>query len=163
MKNSFFWDVSPCVSCLNWHIGGKYRLHLQERKKQQLAITSKLKEKAEFVAVHCWHCHSVAQQLLDIKCLCNARFFFECNGSNLKNGNETTEKNTTLQPRSWKTQKWENMVKDSTVERAVSSAANPCVCEVAQNLQLLFLGEPSIDHTTQSPQILKLSKISMVM
>jgi hypothetical protein len=32
MKNSFFWDVAPCRSCLNRRFGGTYRHHLQGRK-----------------------------------------------------------------------------------------------------------------------------------
>jgi hypothetical protein len=32
MKNTVFWDVVPCSSCLNRHFGGTYRLHLQGRK-----------------------------------------------------------------------------------------------------------------------------------
>jgi hypothetical protein len=32
LKNSVFWDVAPCRSCVNWRFGGTYRLHLQGRK-----------------------------------------------------------------------------------------------------------------------------------
>jgi hypothetical protein len=32
MKNSVFWDVAPCRSCMNRRFGGTYRLHLQGRK-----------------------------------------------------------------------------------------------------------------------------------
>jgi hypothetical protein len=31
MKNSVFWDVAPCRSCVNRRFGGTYRLHLQGR------------------------------------------------------------------------------------------------------------------------------------
>jgi hypothetical protein len=31
-KNSVFWDVAPCSSCMNRCFGGTYRLHLQGRK-----------------------------------------------------------------------------------------------------------------------------------
>jgi hypothetical protein len=31
-NNAVFWDVAPCISCLNRRFGGKYRLHLQGRK-----------------------------------------------------------------------------------------------------------------------------------
>jgi hypothetical protein len=29
MKNSVFWDMAPCRSCVNRRFGGTYRLHLQ--------------------------------------------------------------------------------------------------------------------------------------
>jgi hypothetical protein len=32
MKNSVFWNVAPCRSCLNRCFGGTYRLHLQGKK-----------------------------------------------------------------------------------------------------------------------------------
>jgi hypothetical protein len=32
MKNSVFWDVAPCTSCVNRRFGGTYRLHLQDKK-----------------------------------------------------------------------------------------------------------------------------------
>jgi hypothetical protein len=32
MKNAVFWDVAPCISCVNRRLGGTYRLHLQGRK-----------------------------------------------------------------------------------------------------------------------------------
>jgi hypothetical protein len=32
MKNVVFWDVAPCISCVNRRFGGTYRLHLQDRK-----------------------------------------------------------------------------------------------------------------------------------
>jgi hypothetical protein len=32
LKNAVFWDVAPCRSCVNWHFGGTYCLHLQGRK-----------------------------------------------------------------------------------------------------------------------------------
>jgi hypothetical protein len=32
MKNVDSWDVAPCRSCVNRRFGGKYRLHLQNRK-----------------------------------------------------------------------------------------------------------------------------------
>jgi hypothetical protein len=35
MKNSVFWDVTPCCSCKKRHFGGMYRLHLQEEKHQR--------------------------------------------------------------------------------------------------------------------------------
>jgi hypothetical protein len=28
-KNAVFWDVTPCGSCKNRHLGGKYGLHHQ--------------------------------------------------------------------------------------------------------------------------------------
>jgi hypothetical protein len=31
-KDAVFWDVAPCRSCVNRRFGGKYRLHLQDRK-----------------------------------------------------------------------------------------------------------------------------------
>jgi hypothetical protein len=41
MKNAVFWDVTPCISCVNRRFGGKYRLHLQGRKiRQQGTIVS---------------------------------------------------------------------------------------------------------------------------
>jgi hypothetical protein len=30
-KNAVFWDVAPCISCVNRRFGGTYRLHLQVR------------------------------------------------------------------------------------------------------------------------------------
>jgi hypothetical protein len=32
MKNAVFWDVVPCISCVNRRFGGTYPLHLQDRK-----------------------------------------------------------------------------------------------------------------------------------
>jgi hypothetical protein len=32
LKNTVFWDVAPCRSCVNWRFGGMYHLHLQGRK-----------------------------------------------------------------------------------------------------------------------------------
>jgi hypothetical protein len=32
LKNAVFWDVAPCTSCMNWRLGGTFRLHLQGRK-----------------------------------------------------------------------------------------------------------------------------------
>jgi hypothetical protein len=32
MKNAIFWDVAPCISCVNRRFGVTYRLHLQGRK-----------------------------------------------------------------------------------------------------------------------------------
>jgi hypothetical protein len=32
MKNAVFWDVAPCIFCVNRRFGGTYRLHLQGRK-----------------------------------------------------------------------------------------------------------------------------------
>jgi hypothetical protein len=32
MKNAVFWDVTPCIYCVNRRFGGTYRLHLQGRK-----------------------------------------------------------------------------------------------------------------------------------
>jgi hypothetical protein len=32
MKNAVFCDVAPCISCVNRHLGGTYRLLLQGRK-----------------------------------------------------------------------------------------------------------------------------------
>jgi hypothetical protein len=32
MKNAVFWDVAPCISCVNRRFGGTYRLHFQGRK-----------------------------------------------------------------------------------------------------------------------------------
>jgi hypothetical protein len=32
MKNTVFWDVAPCSSCVNRRFGRTYRLHLQGRK-----------------------------------------------------------------------------------------------------------------------------------
>jgi hypothetical protein len=32
MKNAVFWDVALCRSCVNWRLGGTYRLRLQGRK-----------------------------------------------------------------------------------------------------------------------------------
>jgi hypothetical protein len=32
MKNTVFWDVVPCRSCVNRRFGGTYRLHLHGRK-----------------------------------------------------------------------------------------------------------------------------------
>jgi hypothetical protein len=32
LKNAVFWDVVPCISCVNRRFGGTYRLHLQGRK-----------------------------------------------------------------------------------------------------------------------------------
>jgi hypothetical protein len=31
-KNSVFWDIAPCRSCVNRRFGGTYRLHLQSRR-----------------------------------------------------------------------------------------------------------------------------------
>jgi hypothetical protein len=36
MKNSVFWDVAPCSSCVNRRFGGTYRLHLQVKKIRKL-------------------------------------------------------------------------------------------------------------------------------
>jgi hypothetical protein len=30
-KNAVFWDVAPCISCVNRRFGGRYRFHLQGR------------------------------------------------------------------------------------------------------------------------------------
>jgi hypothetical protein len=35
MKNTVFWDVALCRSCVNRRFGGTYRLHLQCRKIRQ--------------------------------------------------------------------------------------------------------------------------------
>jgi hypothetical protein len=32
MKNGFFWDVAPCISCMNRRFGGTCFLHLRGRK-----------------------------------------------------------------------------------------------------------------------------------
>jgi hypothetical protein len=32
MKNSVFWDVTPCRSCVSWSFRGTYPLHLQGRR-----------------------------------------------------------------------------------------------------------------------------------
>jgi hypothetical protein len=32
IKNTVFWDVTPCESCKNRRFGGKYRLHYQNDK-----------------------------------------------------------------------------------------------------------------------------------
>jgi hypothetical protein len=32
MKNAVLWDVAPCRYYVNRRFGGKYRLHLQDRK-----------------------------------------------------------------------------------------------------------------------------------
>jgi hypothetical protein len=32
MKNAVFWDVAPCISCVNRRFGGTYRFRLQVRK-----------------------------------------------------------------------------------------------------------------------------------
>jgi hypothetical protein len=32
MKNAIFWGVAQCRSCVNWHFGGTYCLHLQGKK-----------------------------------------------------------------------------------------------------------------------------------
>jgi hypothetical protein len=32
MKNTVFWEVEPCRSCVNRRFGGTYRLHLQGKK-----------------------------------------------------------------------------------------------------------------------------------
>jgi hypothetical protein len=32
MKNAIFWDVAPCISCVNRRFGGRYRLRVQARK-----------------------------------------------------------------------------------------------------------------------------------
>jgi hypothetical protein len=32
LKNTVFWDVAPCRSCVNRRFGGTYRLHRQGRK-----------------------------------------------------------------------------------------------------------------------------------
>jgi hypothetical protein len=29
MKDAVFWDMTPCGSCTNRHLGGTYRLHLK--------------------------------------------------------------------------------------------------------------------------------------
>jgi hypothetical protein len=36
MKNAVFWDVLPCIPCVNRHFGGIYYLHLQGRKTSEL-------------------------------------------------------------------------------------------------------------------------------
>jgi hypothetical protein len=30
MKNAVFWDVAPCISCVNRRFGGTYRLHYEQ-------------------------------------------------------------------------------------------------------------------------------------
>jgi hypothetical protein len=35
LKNTVFWDVALCSSCVNRRFGDKYRLHLQGRKIRQ--------------------------------------------------------------------------------------------------------------------------------
>jgi hypothetical protein len=35
MKNDVFWDVAPCMPCVNRRFGGTYRLHLHSRKIHQ--------------------------------------------------------------------------------------------------------------------------------
>jgi hypothetical protein len=47
MKNTVFWDVAPCRSCVNQRFGGTYRLHLQGKKnprvrnqRKQVAVCS---------------------------------------------------------------------------------------------------------------------------
>jgi hypothetical protein len=32
MKNAIFWDVEPCISCVNRRFEGTYHLHIQSRK-----------------------------------------------------------------------------------------------------------------------------------
>jgi hypothetical protein len=32
LKNAVFWDVAPCIYCINWRFGGTYHLHLQSTK-----------------------------------------------------------------------------------------------------------------------------------
>jgi hypothetical protein len=32
LKNTIFWDVALCRSCVNRRVGGTYRLHIQGRK-----------------------------------------------------------------------------------------------------------------------------------
>jgi hypothetical protein len=32
MKNAVFWDVAPCIYCVNRRFRGTYRLHIQGRK-----------------------------------------------------------------------------------------------------------------------------------
>jgi hypothetical protein len=32
MKNAVFWDVAPCISCVNRRFGGTYRLHFHGKK-----------------------------------------------------------------------------------------------------------------------------------
>jgi hypothetical protein len=41
MKNSVFWDVAPCRSCVNRRFGGTYRPHLQGRLQQSAANCSR--------------------------------------------------------------------------------------------------------------------------
>jgi hypothetical protein len=42
MKNAVFWDVMPCGSCKNQHLGGTYHLHHQGDSElgTQLAISA---------------------------------------------------------------------------------------------------------------------------
>jgi hypothetical protein len=32
LKNAVFWDVAPCITCVNRRFGGMYHLHLQGKK-----------------------------------------------------------------------------------------------------------------------------------
>lgn len=95
--------------------------------------------KVEFVTIQFWHWCSVAKHLPGIKCLCNIKFLLEFSESNLKDGNEMTEKKNTLQPCSRKTRSEKNMVKVSTVERSVAFASNLGMSALDQNWQLLLL------------------------
>jgi hypothetical protein len=39
MKNAVLWDVVPCRYCINGSFGGKYRLHLQGRRKKKKSVS----------------------------------------------------------------------------------------------------------------------------
>jgi hypothetical protein len=41
-KNTVFWDVTPCRSCVNRRFGGTYRLHLQGRKIREQGTSVKM-------------------------------------------------------------------------------------------------------------------------
>jgi hypothetical protein len=43
MKNVVFWDVALCMSCVNRRFGGTYSLHLQGRKREHDARSTKLR------------------------------------------------------------------------------------------------------------------------
>jgi hypothetical protein len=51
IKNAVFWDVTPCRSCMNRHLGETYRIHLQGIKIRERGAANKGKGKGKVVPV----------------------------------------------------------------------------------------------------------------
>jgi hypothetical protein len=57
MKNAVFWDVAPCICCINRRFGGKFRFHLQDRRTLN---------QREQVVTDCWVTYSRKEKYMQM-------------------------------------------------------------------------------------------------